>query len=58
MTIESIPGPVYTGSVPKETSFGPQNQEIPQVEDKAWKNRMTQFFIAPTFPLNEGFILR
>lgn len=58
MTIESILGSVFTGSVIEETSFGPHQAVIPQVEGRAWMTGKAQFLIDPEDPLKEGFILR
>lgn len=58
MTIESILGSVFTGSVVEETTFGSHKAVIPQVEGDAWISGMAQFFIDPTDPLKDGFILR
>ncbi len=58
MTIESILGSVFTGSVIEETTFGPHKAVIPQVEGNAWISGMAQFVIDPSDPLKDGFILR
>ena len=58
MTIESILGTVFTGSVVEETTFGPHRAVIPQVEGHAWINGKADFFIDPNDPLKDGFILR
>jgi proline racemase len=58
MTIESILGSVFTGSVVKETNFGPHKAVIPQVEGHAWINGKAEFYIDPNDPLKDGFILR
>jgi proline racemase len=58
ITIESILGSVFTGSVFEETTFGPHKAVIPQVEGRAWINGMAQFLIDPNDPLKDGFILR
>lgn len=58
MTIESLLGTVFTGSVVEETSFGPHKAVIPQVEGRAWINGRAQFLIDPDDPLKDGFILR
>jgi len=58
MTIESILGSVFTGSVVKETFFGPHRAVIPQVEGQAWMTGRAQFLIDPDDPLSNGFILR
>lgn len=58
MTIESILGTVFTGSVVEETSFGPHKAVIPQVEGHAWINGKAEFYIDPNDPLKDGFILR
>lgn len=58
MTIESILGTVFTGSVAETTTFGPHKAVIPQVEGNAWINGRSQFMIDPSDPLKNGFILR
>ena len=58
MTIESIVGSVFTGSVVEETTFGPHRAVIPQVEGHAWICGKAEFFIDPDDPLKDGFILR
>lgn len=58
MSIESILGTVFTGSVVETTTFGPHNAVIPQVEGNAWINGRAQFLIDPSDPLKDGFILR
>jgi proline racemase len=58
MTIESILGSVFTGSVIEETTFGPHKAVIPQVEGHAWVNGKAEFYIDPDDPLKDGFILR
>lgn len=58
MTIESILGSVFTGSVIKETSFGPYKAVIPQVEGVAHISGKSEFVIDPDDPLKHGFILR
>ena len=58
MTIESILGSVFTGSVVEEVDFGPHRAVIPQVEGNAWISGKSSFFIDPEDPLKNGFILR
>ncbi len=58
MTIESILGSVFTGSVVETTTFGSHQAVIPQVEGNAWIHGMAQLLIDPADPLKNGFILR
>lgn len=58
MTIESILGSVFTGSVYDETTFGKYKAVIPQVEGIAYINGKNEFYIDPADPLKHGFILR
>ncbi len=58
MTIESITGSVFTGSVVSEEGFGPFNAIIPQVEGTAHITGMQTFVIDPSDPMKNGFILR
>ncbi len=58
MIIESILGSKFTGSAIVETTFGPYNAVIPQVEGNAWINGKSEFMIDPNDPLKNGFILR
>ncbi len=58
MTIESILGTVFTGSVVEEVKFGPHGAVIPQVEGNAWITGKSSFCIDPEDPLKQGFILR
>lgn len=58
MTIESITGSVFTGSVVSEESYGDFNAVIPQVEGTAHITGMQTFIIDPNDPMKNGFILR
>lgn len=58
MTIESILGSVFVGSVIDETVFGSRHGVIPQVEGNAHINGISEFLIDPEDPLKEGFLLR
>ncbi|MCB2214963.1 proline racemase family protein [Desulfofustis glycolicus] len=58
MTIESLLGSVFTGSVVETTTFGPYEAVIPQVEGQAWISGTAKFYIDPNDPFKEGFILR
>jgi len=58
MTIESITGSVFKGSVVKEQDYGPFQAVIPQVEGTAYITGMQTFVIDPNDPMKNGFILR
>ena len=58
MTIESITGSVFKGSLVSEEDYGPFNAVIPQVEGTAYITGMQTFVIDPNDPMKEGFILR
>ena len=58
MTIESITGSIFKGSVIRETQFGTYPAVIPQVEGSAYITGMNTFVIDPEDPMKDGFILR
>ena len=58
MTIESITGSVFKGSVVSEEDYGPFHAVIPQVEGTAHITGMHTFCIDPDDPMKIGFILR
>ncbi|EAR02987.1 proline racemase family protein [Maribacter sp. HTCC2170] len=58
MTIESITGSVFKGSVISEEDYGTFNAVIPQVEGTAHITGMHTFCIDPNDPMKDGFILR
>ena len=58
MTIESIIGTTFKGSVVKEETFGQFDAIIPRVEGSAFIVGQSEFLIDPNDPLKEGFILR
>ncbi len=58
MTIESIIGSKFRGKVVEETTFGPYEAVIPEVEGSAYITGRHEFLIDPADPLKEGFILR
>jgi len=58
MTIESITGSVFKGSVVAEEVYGPFKAVIPQVEGTAYITGMHTFCIDPKDPMKDGFILR
>lgn len=58
MTIESITGSVFTGSVISETEYGPYRAVIPQVSGTAYITGLHTFLINPWDPMAEGFLLR
>lgn len=58
MSIESITGSVFKGSVISEVDYGPFKAVIPQVEGTAHITGMQTFVIDPEDPMQNGFILR
>ncbi|MGI9552483.1 MAG: proline racemase family protein, partial [Aurantibacter sp.] len=58
MTIESITGSVFKGSVVSEEIYGPFEAVIPQVQGTAHITGMHTFCIDPNDPIKKGFILR
>ena len=58
MTIESITGSVFKGSIISEENYGPFKAVIPQVEGTAYITGMQTFVIDPNDPMKNGFILR
>ncbi len=56
--IESIIGTTFTGKVVEETTFGPHNAVIPEVEGTAHITGIHDFIIDPDDPLKQGFLLR
>jgi trans-L-3-hydroxyproline dehydratase len=58
MTIESITGSTFKGSIISEQNYGPFNAVIPQVEGTAHITGMQTFLIDPNDPMKDGFILR
>lgn len=58
MTIESITGSVFTGSVVSEEDYGSFKAVIPQVEGTAHITGIQNFIIDPNDPMKDGFILR
>ena len=58
MTIESITGAVFKGSVISEEDYGTFKAVIPQVEGTAYIIGVQTFLIDPKDPMKNGFILR
>ena len=58
MTVESITGSVFKGSVVSEEMYGPYKAVIPQVEGTAHITGQHTFYIDPSDPMKNGFILR
>ncbi len=58
MSIESITGSVFRGSVVRETDYGPFRAVIPEVEGTAYITGEHSFLIDPADPFRDGFILR
>ena len=58
IVIESILGSRFSGQVVSTAAFGPHQAIVPEVEGSAWITGRTEFFMDPTDPLKNGFILR
>lgn len=58
ITIESITGSTFIGSLVKEEKFGPFKAVISQVEGTAFVTGINTFLIDPKDPMKNGFILR
>lgn len=58
MSIESITGSVFRGSVVAQKEFGPYNAVIPQVAGTAHITGKHTFVIDPKDPMGAGFIFR
>ncbi len=58
MTVESITGSVFKGSVVNEIDFGPYQAVIPKVEGNAFITGQHTFIIDPDDPFKHGFFLR
>jgi trans-L-3-hydroxyproline dehydratase len=58
MTIESITGSIFKGSVVEVTKYGEKQAVIPQVEGSAYITGIHNFLVDPDDPMREGFILR
>ena len=58
LQIESIIGSRFTGRVIEETTFGPHQAVIPEVQGRAHITGIHTFFVDPDDPLGDGFILR
>lgn len=58
MSIESITGSIFKGSIVKEVDYGPFKAVIPQVEGTAFITGSQTFVIDPYDPMKNGFILR
>ena len=56
--VESVIGTRFVGRVLRETSFGPHNAVIPEVEGSAWISGRGELWFDPRDPLRRGFILR
>jgi len=58
ISIESITGSVFKGSVISEENYGPFTAVIPQIEGTAFITGMHTFIIDPNDPMKNGFILQ
>ena len=58
MSIESIIGSVFIGSIVSEEDYGSFKAVIPQVQGTAHITGMHSFYIDPNDPMKNGFILR
>lgn len=58
MSIESITGSVFYGSVIKEIDYGSYQAVIPEIEGTAYITGTNTFLIDPDDPIKNGFLLR
>jgi proline racemase len=58
ITIESIIGTTFTGSVVKTIQYGPHLAVIPEIEGQAFITGINEFLIDPLDPLKHGFLMR
>lgn len=58
ITIESIIGTKFEGSVIEQTKFGQHNAIIPEVTGEAFITGKHEFYVDPADSLGKGFILR
>ncbi len=58
MSIESITGSVFKGSVVSEEDYGTFKAVIPQVEGSAYITGKQNFIIDPQDPMKKGFVFR
>ena len=58
ISIESITGSIFKGSIISEEDYGPFTAVIPQVEGTAYITGIQTFVIDPNDPMENGFILR
>ncbi len=58
LVIESILGSRFTGRIVETTTFGPHTAIIPEVEGTAHLVGRSEFWLDPTDPLGNGFMLR
>ncbi len=58
MTVESITGSVFKGSIVREEEYGPYRAVVPCVEGTAFITGQQEFFIDPEDPFRHGFFLR
>lgn len=58
MSIESIIGTTFFGSIVENITYGPYNAVIPEVSGTAHITAESTFIVDPNDPLKEGFLLR
>jgi len=58
MTVESITGSVFKGSVVRTEQYGNFYSVIPEVEGTAYITGQHEFLIDPNDPFKYGFFLR
>jgi len=56
--IESILGTTFTGRAVRRVAFGPHDAVVPEVSGSAHLTGTCEFWIDPSDPLRDGFILR
>lgn len=58
ITVESIVGSVFTGSVVRAEDYGPHKAIIPRVEGNAWVVGASEWSLNPDDEMRDGFLLR
>jgi trans-L-3-hydroxyproline dehydratase len=58
LTIESVAGSTFTGTIAETTNFGPYQAVIPDIEGTANILGKSEFWIDPSDSLGKGFLLR
>jgi proline racemase len=57
MTHASVLGSTFDGRIVQETSIGDRQAIVPAIRGSAWITGITQVFVEPTDPFQEGYVL-